>query len=177
MKRTSIALVLGGIAALLASGAGSAIAATPTIYSVKFVCGQQHPVAGITAPAEPPVKPGNYATVINVEGLSESDATNFTLISVAGGTTAAGPNLVLGTLITKDITCADIATALKSSASFITGFVNIKAVVPVTVTAVYTSQGCAFSPFAIAVLPPVCSGATSIEVVPQTPSVLVLPEG
>lgn len=175
MKRTSIALALGGIAALVASVAGSAIAAAPSIYSVKFVCGQQHPVAGITAPAEPPVKPGNYATVINVEGLSDSDASNPTLISVAGGTNGAGPSLVLGTLVTKDITCADIAAALKTTATFITGFVNIKALVPVVVTAVYTSQGCTFSPLAIAVLPPVCSGATSIDVVPQTPSLVLAP--
>ena len=73
---------------------------------------------------------------------------------------------------TKDITCADIQAAVKAPAgTFITGFVNLTAERnPISVTAVYTSQGCFFprpSPLTNFV-PPICTGPTSIDVVVQS---------
>jgi hypothetical protein len=35
-------------------------------YAAKFVCGYQPPAAGAVSPGEPVVKPGNYATEINI---------------------------------------------------------------------------------------------------------------
>ena len=43
--------------------------APSSIYAIKFVCGRQAPT-NVTPPVEPPVKPGNYATKVNVELLS-----------------------------------------------------------------------------------------------------------
>lgn len=41
-------------------------------YSVKFVCGRQQPIdiPGTNAVGEPPVKPGNYATEINIHNYA-----------------------------------------------------------------------------------------------------------
>jgi hypothetical protein len=41
-------------------------------YSVKFVCGRQQPIdiPGTNAIGEPPVKPGNYATEINIHNYA-----------------------------------------------------------------------------------------------------------
>ncbi len=41
-------------------------------YSVKFVCGRQQPIdiPGTNALGEPPVKPGNYATEINIHNYA-----------------------------------------------------------------------------------------------------------
>lgn len=71
MKTIRVALV-GIIFAIAGAGTVAAqILPVPvlphvSIYSVKFVCGLQGINPDITVPAEPPVKPGNYATVINI---------------------------------------------------------------------------------------------------------------
>lgn len=157
-------MLAGLIAALTVVGAARAQTTSGTsLYTVKFVCGTQGPLLGLRPPAEPPVKPGNYATVINIEALTANTpvATN---VSVANGKILNGPGFTLSLNQTQDITCADISRAVGSSAPFITGYVNI---VPgstaISVTSVYTSQGCNFSPL----IGTICSGPTSIEVVPQ----------
>src|SRR5271169_1636302 len=104
----------------------SAITAAIRVIPVKFVCGTQPPLFGTRPPAEPPVKPGNYATVINIESLLPPDTTPGappTLswnVSLAG---AAGPTalqaLSLGLQQTTDITCSDIAKAAGSGGPFI----------------------------------------------------------
>src|SRR5215831_4158638 len=38
----------------------------PCVYSVKFICGDQSAIPNLRPPSEPPVKPGNYATAINI---------------------------------------------------------------------------------------------------------------
>src|SRR5262249_31796514 len=60
------------IAVLADSNSASAQSAAPptAVYAVKFVCGTEAPTNVIAPPAEQNVKPGNYATVINVEYLS-----------------------------------------------------------------------------------------------------------
>jgi hypothetical protein len=175
MRKAIAVAFAAGFATLVAGASRSADAAS--IYTVKFVCGTQRPLAGSAAPVEPPVKPGNYATVINVEGLTQSDLVThvITVISLAGSTgTVAGPILDVNAFLTQDITCADIAAALKlpPSTTFITGFVDLEQnSKPLSVTAVYTTQGCIFPPLTnvITVLPPICGGASDIDVVPQTP--------
>jgi hypothetical protein len=159
--------VFGGLIMAL-TGAGSVWAQTapPPVYPVKFVCGTQVPVPGLTSPSEPPVKPGNYATTINIEGLV-NNAQVATTVSVANGNTVGGPGFGLLTNQTMDITCADISKAVGASAKFITGFVNITpGSSALSVTAVYTSQGCDFPAFRSTVQAR-CEGPTSIEVVPQ----------
>src|SRR5690242_3393793 len=41
------------------------------VYSVKFLCGFQNPidVSPLGPQAEPPVKPGNYATAVNIHNF------------------------------------------------------------------------------------------------------------
>jgi hypothetical protein len=146
MMRRGIVLASIGAGLTLVMAAGSSYAQTQTVYPVKFVCGTQSPQSGTIAPAEPPVKPGNYATVINVESLV-SDNLVAVNASLAGGSSVDLPSLSgLSAFTTKDITCADIEAAVKSSpGTFITGFVNLTAQRnPLSVTAVYTSQGCLF---------------------------------
>ena len=48
------------------SAAPAAAPTTMLSYAVKFVCGQQPLLNASTQPVEPPVKPGNYATEINI---------------------------------------------------------------------------------------------------------------
>ena len=158
-----IAFVAGAVAVAMQSV--SAAAAGIPVYTVKFVCGTQSPQANLNAPAEPPVKPGNYATVINIESLAPEAATEEVL-SVAGVGAFKMGVATLKQFNTVDITCADIAKAAGSSASaFITGYVNLVVKGSLQVTAVYSSQGCTFAgPFR-----PVCGGATAVDVVPQQP--------
>jgi hypothetical protein len=170
----------GIVAAFLAVGialiAGVAPSYAQTTYAVKFVCGTQPPAPpGFRVPEEPPVKPGNYATVINVQGLFQSDLVSETTItskiSLAGasGPAQTGPTLTLKRFQTGDITCLDIADALPSPISpFITGYLNLQTAHTIAVTAVYTSQGCHF-PLASVQPFQACTGPTSIEVVPQQP--------
>ena len=175
--------LFAGLAAIAVAGTAHAqlgsVGPNSTVYSVKFVCGTQSPL-NLNAPAEPPVKPGNYATVINVEGLN-TDIGAGAIISPAGG--APSPNTInlspLSLFVTKDITCADIAKALGvPPPSFVTGYVNVvdNTSRGLSVTAVYTSQGCVFPPILTAVgLKPVCSGPVDIDVVPQAASITPAP--
>jgi len=179
-----LTMIVGGLVALLRPQVASAQSLVPfsSIYAVKFVCGRQGPAStDLTLPAEPPVKPGNYATKINVELLGPGAITGSTLqravwnVSIAspagdGRSTPAG--ISLSQLQTKDITCADIvkqASALFPAGAvlpkFINGYVNILTTsgVSLAVTGVYTSQGCFFEPGEA----PICEGPVSIEVVPE----------
>lgn len=178
MRRAMILTIFGAVLSLT-SLLGISHAQTtpgPSIYAVKFVCGTQQPNPRLTAPAEPPVKAGNYATVINIQSFAPTNSIE-TRISVANSSTigvlpvVVGPTLTLGILQTGDVTCADIAEKLLGSPNpgFITGFLDIVPAAPVSVTSVYTSQGCTFFQ---AFVPPACSGPTSIGVVPQQPVVL-----
>ncbi len=184
-KAMPIALVGAGILLLSTVRPSSAQVrpiAAGNVLPVKFVCGRQAPNFNLTAPAEPPVKPGNYATVINIESLTtSSDNTSVPIniswnISVAGSTSPVPGTAISGLaeFATADITCADIASAVNTPNGFITGYVNIVPVSPnadttpeVAVTAVYTSQGCSF-PILSTLVPalPTCSGPVSTKVVP-----------
>jgi hypothetical protein len=179
-KAIMLAITVGGLAGLLGSHVALAQpAASSSIYAVKFVCGTQAPL-NVKAPVEPPVKPGNYATKVNVELLSPPPASGGTVatwsVSLDGdGVSSSAPVALTQQLQTLDFTCANIVRLASSSPnvpslpSFINGYVNVIANpgVQLAVTGVYTSQGCIFPLPGIAAIQPVCSGPVSIEVVPE----------
>jgi hypothetical protein len=181
--RKAMPLALIGAGTLLLSAVGTSSAQSNSaaqVIPVKFVCGTQRPNANFTAPAEPAVKPGNYATVINIEALSSvtntsgaPEPTNIVwTVSMPGVTGAPGAPLTgLTQYATGDITCSDIATAVKNVATqgIITGYVNLGSnpVSALAVTAVYTSQGCTFPILGTLVPGLGCTGPVSIDVVPQ----------
>jgi len=156
------------------------------IYSVKFVCGLQTIASTqFKPPAEPPVKPGNYATLINIHNF-HSNTTGApvpllkkAVVSIPESqlpkssptsrllTEQLAPNQAI------DVDCREImrllATAtppVPAGTTFITGFVEIQSVsgAPLSVTAVYTSQTCISTPGT-----PPCAklGELDMEVVPQ----------
>ena len=155
------------------------------IYSVKFVCGLQTIQSSqFRPPAEPPVKPGNYATVINIHNFHNSPtAPPLTVLkkAVVSIPESQLPKPSPTSRIVKeqlapdqavDVDCNEIVRLLSMTMpppvlpSFITGFVEIQSVngPPLSVTAVYTSQTCIFTPGT-----PPCSklGELDLEVVPQ----------
>ena len=71
-------VVLAAVAAaILASPTPASAQATPLFnYSVKFVCGLQKPLSP-NEPGEPVVKPGNYATEINIHNIQFNQLTVF----------------------------------------------------------------------------------------------------
>jgi len=184
VKKVTMSAIMGLMvtgAFLAAATPSHALTAAVRVIPVKFVCGVQSTLAGVRPPVEPPVKPGNYATVINLESLSTPDPTGATAtlswnVSLAG---AAGPtasqSLTLGLLQTSDITCGDIVKAVGPAGSFITGYVNIEPANSVGVTAVYTSQGCSLFGSPLTNLGPLCSGPVSIDVVPLGTASALLP--
>jgi hypothetical protein len=183
MRRVSfLAMLVGGLLGLLrppVASAQSSSSIAQSVNAVKFVCGRQAPAStDIRLPAEPPVKPGNYATKINVELLSAvtSPATEVFVswsVSIAGRALSSSvPDLSLTQLQTVDITCAEIvhrAFPSGGAPQFINGYVNLISSPGVTlaVTGVYTSQGCSFGESGDSQGSPICSGPVSIEVVPE----------
>jgi hypothetical protein len=181
-KRIVLALLAGAIALMTVTAPSYA---QTTAFSVKFVCGTQHPDPSLVAPSEPPVKPGNYATVINLQALTGNQSLLSTFVASKISTTFSGFGVVvqgpthnLFQFGTADITCADIDAALagfNGVTPFLTGWVTVlvaTTATPFSVSAVYTSQGCFFPPFNTAAI---CAGPTSIEVVPQQGQAITFP--
>jgi len=166
MKRylITVLLVVG-----LAASVGQVQAATPSptptkkpiptptpvrnafFYSVKFLCGLEQPQPNLKPPQEPPVKPGNYATSINVHNFRNLN------LCISKKAVIAPPELAptqnIGPFrpfkLVPDgafhIDCADILSLFPVGAgfpSFIEGFVEIQSTVQLNVQAVYTSQTC-----------------------------------
>jgi len=48
------------------------VGSLPCVYSVKFICGDQPANPNLHLPSEPPVKPGNYATAVNIHNFHQS---------------------------------------------------------------------------------------------------------
>ena len=48
------------------------VGSLPCVYSVKFICGDQSANPNLHLPSEPPVKPGNYATAVNIHNFHQS---------------------------------------------------------------------------------------------------------
>jgi len=155
------------------------------IYSVKFVCGLQTIASTqFRPPAEPPVKPGNYATLINIHNF-HSSSTGAPVIVLKKAVVSIPESQLprpsptsrlfreqLAPNQAVDVDCTEImrllatATPPVPAGTFITGFVEIQSLsgAPLSVTAVYTSQTCISTPGT-----PPCTqlGQLNMEVVPQ----------
>ena len=145
------------------------------VYLVKFVCGVQSPVPNLVPPSEPPVKPGNYATAVNIHNFHNGHPVPIAKKAVIANTEKQPPGqisqftkLTLEPDQALEIDCPDIVSLLTVAGvqlpSFIKGFVEVISPLPLSVTGVYTAQGCDV-PTAAQVCAP--SGGVSIEVVPQ----------
>ncbi len=154
------------------------------IYSVKFVCGLQQPDPSLQPPLEPPVKPGNYATAVNIHNFHNNQPVTVTKKAVIANPENQPPGQISGFqrfALEPDgafeIDCCDIAHLLLGVPSavdchllsgrlppFIKGFVEVSSPVTLSVTGVYTAEFCQPSP-AQACEP----GPVSIEIVPQQP--------
>jgi len=125
---------------------------TSYLYPVKFVCGSiTEPSDGMAA-NEPPVKPGNYATAINIQNVFPETATLTYRTSVAR---AVDPNVTTGPVSppasakleeyqAMEIDCPQILGLLEEAefakTRFLKGFVAIESGVDLQVAAVYTAQ-------------------------------------
>jgi hypothetical protein len=173
MKKYAV-LLIAGLGLMAAIGQARAQGTSRYVYSVKFVCGLQAvPSAQFSPPHEPTVKPGNYATAINVHNY-HLFATGFIKKAVIAKpksqprgpiSTIRGEKLGPNQALTAD--CNEIAKLFPSTVAlppFIDGFVEIGSPVQLSVTAVYTSQTC------ITPAGTKCGslGDLSTEMVPQT---------
>lgn len=149
----------------------------PCIYSVKFVCGLQSPNANLVPPSETPVKPGNYATAVNIHNFHGVPATVAKKAVIANsesepaGTIGKFTRLTLQPGQALEVDCPDIVTLLALPATaplptFIKGFVEVLSPTPLSVTGVYTAQACVTTTSGAACTP---TGPVSIDVVPQSP--------
>ncbi len=148
------------------------------IYSVKFLCGlQTQNVPPSQPPIETPVKPGNYATAVNVHNYHPSQSVVIAKKAVIALPEDQPPGPIspilkvgLGPDQAVEIDCQDILHLLSAAGTklpqFIKGFVEVQSIVPISVTGVYTAQGCDFITNPTA---PTCSGAVSVDVVPEQP--------
>jgi hypothetical protein len=154
-KFLSIAVGIALLAGSMVRPAAAAATASPTLYSVKFVCGRTAPLSvDFPAPNEPAVKPGNYATKINIElqtAGTEGTHVGYNISLANGGLSAEffspAPSRIFQTV---DFTCQDIVSLAKQNGltiptgtTFIDGYFNIIADPgrQLAVTGVYTSQG------------------------------------
>lgn len=164
-----IVLVIAGIGGvgLVMSGAnpgtghhsGTANAQSPPkqeyVYSAKFVCGivQDSSPNDLTAASEPPVKPGNYATAINIHNfrsagvnLSVHEAVAMAVVdgSEVNRQVSAERFVTVSSGTAVEIDCSEILAVFDGSAvegaRFVKGFVQIQSPEQIEVAAVYTSQ-------------------------------------
>jgi hypothetical protein len=144
------------------------------VYSVKFLCGFQNgvDVSQVAPQFEPPVKPGNYATAVNIHNFHTFPVNICKKAVLAPPERCFTPNpfgclkgfvgpvipITVGPDLAFEVDCQDIATTLLKGSGplppFIKGFVEIAVIPqsglpltnPISVTGVYTSITCA-NPF------------------------------
>ncbi len=171
--------------ALIVMAALSAIAGAPAqaqpvpswVYSVKFVCGLQGvPSFQVPPPHEPTLKPGNYATSVNVHNYHVSTAGVTFQKKAVIALPESKPRGQISRIVTESlkpdqalsVDCNELESLFPVGTAplppFIEGFVEIVSPVQLNVTAVYTSQTCN-GPTGTK-----CTsfGDLSIDVVPQT---------
>lgn len=138
--------------------------AMPFVYSVKYLCGLQT-TPSTNPPLEPPVKSGNYATAINIHNYhSDLVATAQKKVVVSDGIIGPITQIQLRPNEAINIDCSKITKSLPNVPGlFFEGFLEIASKVQLSVSAVYTSQGCTDSSTSP------CSklGEVAINVVPQ----------
>jgi hypothetical protein len=190
-RKKILALVLGkNIAPLLvfaalpcaqAQAQVCAVGGQPCVYSVKFVCGEQ-PLSPIPLPPSGPVvRPGYYATTINIHNYHLDQTASIQKTAVIAIPEPSPPTTVIKSQVSNtvfvtlppgqafEIDCNDIVNVLFKGTvfkvPFIEGFVELRpnsATAPfplLSVTAVYTSQQISTPE----------GGPVSIEVVPVQP--------
>ena len=147
----------------------------PCVYSVKFICGDQSADPNLHLPSEPPVKPGNYATAVNIHNFHQDQKAVILKRAVIANPENQPPGLIsrprqviLGPDQAFEIDCSDIVTLFGSLPAplFIKGFVELRGQPPnpfptLSVTAVYTAQATTAAGTQ--------GGPVSIEVVPVQP--------
>jgi hypothetical protein len=186
MKKALAALV-GAVAVSILAGANPAAAqhVRDFNYAVKFVCGTEIPQPSFTVPQEPLVKPGNYATLINIEYLSTGTATDtmdWFVVVDAPYLFSRASQTGLDQLVPfqpTEFDCESIANLTGDTNAhppFISGYLNIFLDRPAVITAVYSSQGCTSfgvpSTVTGSTVPsgrPNCVGPVTVQVVPQSP--------
>jgi hypothetical protein len=182
---SKVLFAIAFVAALAAIPSGAAYAQCPSsqgvvpglcVYSVKFVCGLQQPNPQLIPPSETPVKPGNYATAVNLHNFHNNRDVVIRKKAVIANSENQQPGLIspFKTLVlipdqALEIDCPDIVALLSASGTslppFIKGFVEIQSSQTLSVTGVYTAEPCVPSP-----VPGVCApGPVSISVTPVTP--------
>jgi hypothetical protein len=153
------------------------VGSLPCVYSVKFICGDQPANPNLHLPSEPPVKPGNYATAVNIHNFHQSQKAIILKRAVIANPENQPPGQIspfrqvaLGPGQAFEIDCADIVTLFGSLPAplppFIKGFVELRGQPPnpfptLSVTAVYTAQA--------ATAASTQGGPVSVEVVPVQP--------
>jgi hypothetical protein len=161
----------------LAQNQNCSVGGLPCVYSVKFVCGVQSPIPNLHLPSEPPVKPGNYATAVNIHNFHQDQKALILKSAVIArpenqplGQISSVHQVVLGPGQAFEIDCSDIVTLFGTLPvplpPFIKGFVELRGLPPnpfptLSVTAVYTAQATA----AVGAQ----TGPVSLEVVPVQP--------
>jgi hypothetical protein len=177
---TRIGLITASIAVLAAVECGPAsaqncsVGSLPCVYSVKFICGDQSANPNLHLPSEPPVKPGNYATAVNIHNFHQNQKAIILKRAVIANPENQPPGLIsqsrqvaLGPGQAFEIDCSDIVTLLPAPLPpFIKGFVELRGLPrnpfpTLSVTAVYTAQASAAAGAQ--------GGPVSVEVVPVQP--------
>ena len=183
MKRLAVPVIaLLVIGAMPEPARAAPIKLAPTfVYSVKFLCGLQTTPSSsqlFPPPTEPAVKPGNYATAVNVHNFHRRDVVFvkkavLALPELQGPPNQPGPFVkgILGPDQALEVDCTDIVKELTppgiiSGTTFIKGFVEIVSPAELSVVGVYTSQTC-HNPTPIGVAPCSDLGELELEVVPQ----------
>ena len=164
-----------GIAALTVASGLSLTPATAEaqqfLYSVKFLCGQQTTAPG-PPPIEPAVKPGNYATAVNIHNFQNREVPirKKAVIARPQGQPRGAISGFVGDLLIPnqalEVDCSNIVALFPPDPplpAFIKGFVEIISPVELSVVAVYTAQTCRGP------VEDPCSvlGELDLEVVPQ----------
>ena len=180
-----LAILTIGVLAVAALGPAQAQAQgrKTLTYSVKFLCGFQDFVeAGTPAtPKQYEVRPGYYATAINIHNFHSSEVRFQKKAVVADPqrfTRGPKSNAVderLGSGDALEVDCIDIVQLFPKDAidhplaprRFIKGFLQIISQVELSVVAVYTAQGCQI--FLGTGACPSSLEPLALDVVPQTP--------
>lgn len=148
MKRHLAVMLAPAIFLAMTTVSHAQVGAATATYAVKFVCGFEQAPDEIQFPSEPPVKPGNYASAVNILNYHRFPITICKEARVAvpescfdaNGKPPPGTNctqfagvrkaVVLKPQQAMEVDCSDIATILSTPGaaglpSFIKGFVEI----------------------------------------------------